>query len=344
MIDLTTSAGFFRRASVWIVISVVAFIVVLTVYLNRQQISAAFFPPKPLPATVAFGILPKFNLDVGFKPQSNVNYKLQTVTGELPALAGEAKVFGISKNVISFSSFDIAKSRAQKLGFINEPIEIGSNKLQFIDPNDSNRVLVLDALNSTINLESNYLTDTSVLAAIPRNIEEAKQTAINFFNSAGVSLSEYPADKIITQNFKVDGGTLVETPSLSTANLIRVDFTRADLDKLPVKSVRADASPVSALVSGGLVVSARYNASPIEKNDFATYPLKRVGKAFEDLKAGRAAYNKAFSGQSLTITSVSLGYLESDTNLDYLMPVYLFNVVGGFSAYVSAVDNSWMQK
>lgn len=343
MIDLTTSAGFFRRASVWIVLSVVALIVILVVYLNRQQIGAAFFPPKPLPATVAFGILPKFNFDVGYKPQSGVSYELQTVTGELPALPGTAKVFGISKNVISFSSFDIAKSRAQKLGFTNTPTEIGSNKLQFVDPNDSNRILVIDALNGTTNLESDYLTNTFILAARPRSIEEAKQTAIDFFNSAGVSLSEYPADKITTRNFKVDAGTLVETSSLSTTNLIQVDFTRADLDKLPVTSAKADANPVSALVSDR-VASVKYDALPIEKNDFATYPLKGVGKAFEDLKAGRAAYNKAFSGNSLTITSVSLGYVESDADLDYLVPVYLFNVVGGFSAYVPAVDNSWMQK
>ena len=102
MIDLTTSAGFFRRASVWIVLSILAFVILLVVYLNRQAIGSTFFPPKPLPATVAFGILPKFNLEQGFKPPAGVSYELQTVTGELPALPSTAKVFKIYKNFIFF--------------------------------------------------------------------------------------------------------------------------------------------------------------------------------------------------------------------------------------------------
>ena len=343
MIDLITSAGFFKRASVWIALGVAAFIVILIVYLNRQNIGAAFFPPKSLPATAAFGILPKFNINAGYKPQGNVHYELQTVTGELPALSSTAKVFNISRNAISFSTFDAIGDRARKLGFTGEPVKF-DNELQFKDSGNNNRVLTVNIQNGNLTLTSAYLTDTASLASKPRSVEEAKNTAINFFKAAGVDLSDFPTDKIKTSNYRVDGNSLVQTTSLSTTNLIRVDFNRTDLDKFPIVPEKMDLNPVSVLVSDRAVVDARYNALAIEKNSFATYPLKGSGLAFEDLKAGHAFYNKTYSGQNLTITSVSLGYMDTDSYVEYLIPVYIFNVVGGFSAYVPAVADSWIQR
>src|SRR3990167_1524503 len=109
MVDLTSSAGFLKRFAIWIVLCIVGLILIIVFYLNRSMIGSALFPAKPLPATIAFGILPKFDLNFGYRPTGNILYNLQTVSGDLPNFPTTAKVFAISQNKASFSAPETIK-------------------------------------------------------------------------------------------------------------------------------------------------------------------------------------------------------------------------------------------
>lgn len=344
MIDLTTSADFLRRSSVGIVLGILGLTAVIVIYMYWGNIKNAISPPKPAPATVAFGILPKFDQSIGFPARAGIPYTIQTVSGELPNLPATAKVFALSKNEPTFGGPAVIKQRAAQLGFSGEPSETIGNMLTFVDSRNSSRKLIIDVLSGDLSLSTDYLINPSILNARPGSVEEAKSTARDFFKSAGLVFEEYPDNKIVTQNFRIDGGNLVEANSLANTNVIQVMYAHADLDKLPVIAAKKIDNNVNATVAKNGIVNAKIINSELIKNKFATYPLKGVTRAFEDLKAGKGDFNDEFNGDGVTVTSVSVGYVEGDKEKGYLTPVYIFNTANGPSAYVDAIEDAWVQK
>lgn len=341
MVDLTASADFFRRFAIWIVVTILGLIVIIALYMNRTAIQNAIFPPKPLPATVAFGILPKFNLESDNKPAGGITYTLQTISGGLPSLPNKAKVFAIAQNQpASFSAPKDAKRKARELGFGEEPIVSGTG-MTFTDANG--RTLITDVISGDMNLTSDYLNDPGVLTSRPASVEAAKSLAQTFLRSAGINFPVYPEEKVTTKFLRLDGGQLTTANSLSEANLIEFNYVMNDLDKIPVYVKDRENNLVSAIVSKDKVVEAKFQPLKIERGLFATYPLKNVETAFADLKSGNAVINKPLTSGNQTITSVDLGYVI-DGSQNYLVPVYVFELGSGALAFVPAVESAWIQQ
>lgn len=343
MIDLTTFADFLRRSSIGIVIGIFGLTAVIIIYMYRGGIKNAISPAKPAPATVAFGILPKYDQNLGFPARAGIAYTIQTVSGEFPNLPMTAKVFALFQNEPTFGGPGIVKQRAVQLGFPSEPLKVSENKMTFVDSRNSARKLTIDVLNGDLSLLTNYLANPSILSTRPVSVEEAKAVTRVFFKSAGLAFDRYPESKIQTQNFRVDGSNLVEANSLANTNVIQVVYGHGDLDKLPVIAAKKTENNVSTIIAKNDVVDAKIVNMDLLKNRFSTYPLKGAVKALEDLKAGRGNFNDKFGGDGLTITSVSIGYVEGDKEKGYLTPVYIFNTASGITAYVDAVDEAWVK-
>ena len=111
----------------------VIIILILLISLGRV-LKNTIFPPKPLPATVAFGKLPKPDLTEGIKPSAGITYKIETISGQLPTLPNTAKVFAIVANESSFGALEKTKTIVSKLGFTQEPQQISGNIYKFQDP------------------------------------------------------------------------------------------------------------------------------------------------------------------------------------------------------------------
>lgn len=341
MIDLTSSADFLRRSSLWIGLTIAGLILLLILYMYRGTIKSSLFPPPAPPPTVAFSKLPKFDSNIGYKAQTG-NFALQTVSGELPILPGSAKVFEIIKDKPSFGASESIKGRALNMGFTKEPAQITGSKMKFLNNSQtSQNTLTMDSLSGDLLLESDYLSNTKIVSSRPKTVEEAKAAAKSFFATAGLNLSNYPESKIETKNWRIDGGNLVESNSLSSANVVEVIYRPSDLDKLPVISAKSSESNISAIVAQNTIVFAKVKNIKIAKNRFATYPLKGVAQAYEDLKSGNAATDRNQTGNDFIVTSISLGYVQSEIENNYLMPVYLFKLDNGITTYVSAVDPRW---
>ena len=304
------------------------------------MIGSALFPAKPLPATIAFGILPKFDLNFGYRPTGNILYNLQTVSGDLPNFPTTAKVFAISQNKASFSAPETIKQKANNLDFNIEPEIVGS-KMTFTDQNG--RTLTADVITGDMELTTVYLNNPDILTTRPDSVERAKEIAQTFLSTVGLNTLNYPEDKVEVKYYRMEGGNLTETSSLSSSNLIKVNYVMGDLDKMPVYSVGADNNSVYALVSGRNVVEAKYQPLNVNKGLFATYPLKSVTGAYEELKSGNAVFNKQLEGNAFTVSSVSLGYVAV-SGTSYLIPVYVFDMGNGLLAFVPAVDNNWIQR
>jgi hypothetical protein len=187
-------------------------------------------------------------------------------------------------------------------------------------------------------LSSNYLINQSVITTSPKNEQASKSIADNFLRNLKIPETDFP--KAQFTKYKVDNGRLTEV--LSLANLIQVNYNRADIDKIPVLVPLQNESNVRVLVTATDVVSANVAAADIQKYKFSTYPLRGVTKAFEDLSAGEAIYNKDLKGNIFMIRSVGLAYLESSEFVPFLQPVYVFKSDDGLEAYVRAISDEFI--
>lgn len=343
MSSLTDASLFSRKAFVWLIIGI-AVVVVFLVFLGIfKNIKNSIFPPPPLPTTVSFGKLPKIDFDRGFGAGANVVWDLQTISGGFENLGDSAKVFALGYEASSFGTTEKMSQRAKAVGFENSPAELSPGVYKFVDANDSNRELTVDSISGNFTLETDYINNQEIIASHPKDEKAAVEVASNFFDDYGISLADYPDDKIVTKKMRLDGTKLSAVNSLAGANLVQVDFLRQDLDNVPVYWYKDNDAGISALVWGREVVYAKANPAPILKQKFASYPLRGTAVAFEDLKGGAGSFNKIVDSKQITILKVSLGYVEDENVDDFLQPVYVFEGLDGLKAYVAAVDEKWLQ-
>ena len=341
MTNLTETASFSRKAFIWVFWLVGAIIFLIILIALGRVVKNTFFPPKPLPATVAFGKLQKLDLEEGIKISKGIDFKIETISGQLPMLPNTVKVFAIAANESSFGALEKTKTIVSKLGFTQEPQQISGNIYKFQDPKGGGTITIDISSNNFI-MEGDYFNNPDIISTRPKSLEDAVELAKDFFHSFGLSLEDFPQDKIQTSTLRLDTGRLTETPSLSSANLVRVNFQRASLDGIDIISPQEKSPPAQALVSQEKVVEAELSKLSFAQNEFATYPLKGTAKAFEQLTSGQGAFNKRPTSENIPIRSVDLAYLEGKNYQNYLQPVYAFKSDDGVIAYVAAVDDAWI--
>lgn len=340
MVNLTEASKFGKRASRWFLVSALIVLATLILIFLGRSVKNALFPPKPPPSTVAFGKLPPLDVSEGVKAKKSINYALETISGDLSALASEAKVFKIALGVSTFGALERTKMTVSSIGF-GEPRRVEGLIAEFVDPDDENRIITIDAISGNFELKSNYVNDLAVVSSRPGSVDEAVSVATRFFNHFGLENEQFPPEKIETTFYKPEGAGLVEVPILSLANLVLVNFTRADIDKIKVISPQDKVSPARALVAKDKVVAAELSKATFALNKFATYPLKGTLRAFEDLKNGKGAFNKQPENNYFAIRDVAIAYLETKKYQEFLQPVYVFKSDRGLIAFVAAVDEVW---
>lgn len=302
----------------------------------------ALFPAAPPPATVAFGKLPRMDLSQGIEAQGKT-FILQTVSGDFPQLAGQAKVFAVGEPEPSFGQLDEIKKRLTSIGFDQQGVEIEPGILRFRSADEGNRTMTVELKTGNFTLDAEIAGRAEILNSRPNSIEDAKNRALAFINTTSGELVDFPKEELEAKFLRVDGTKLTQTDALSSANLVQVNFRRGDLDLLPVIWPREDEPMFYVTVSANEVVYAKMDILAIQKFKFATYPLKGPERAFEDLKAGRAAFMRPVTTSEVTILDVDLGYVESTKNREYLQPVYIFRATDNLLAYVPAVDDLWIE-
>ncbi|GEM_PF-2926283 len=342
MSSLTEAASFSRKAFKWVLVSIGVLLFLVVLFLVGKAIWKAVFPPSPTPPTIAFDKLPVFDLSEGIK-NTGIEFRIETITGDLPVLSSRAKVFRISEGDTTFGRIEKIKTLAAGLGFGKNPRVVGDNLYEFVDSRDEGRVFSIDIMDLNFNLESQFYNDTSVIGRSPGSEKDAIENTYNLFKQYNFDPKNFPENKATTRTLRIDGNKLVEVPSLSGASLIEVSFSRSEIDKLEVITPRQNLATAQALVAASKIVSAKLGKQDIELNKFATYPLKGTQAAFNDLKAGKGAFNKEIGEGAFPIREVTIGYIEGVKHQDYLQPVYLFKSDSGLIAYVNAVSDSFIK-
>lgn len=302
-------------------------------------------PPKELPPTVGFKLLPK----IPFPTQPNVpkSYTLQTVGGQLPTFGDRAKVFFMPNAQASLTAVDRAKEKASALGYVFEPELIDTRRYRWTLTSPLLSTLQMDILTQTFTITTNWSAHPELLTLQQTinatSLIDRTKGRLRSAQSLPDDVNTGPAK---TRLVKSIGGQLVEADSLSDANFIEIDFYRKLIDdKYTSVTARGEEGPIRALVSpDGTILELTQNVYPVEYQIVETYPLLSPDVAWKTLSGGAGYVAQKGTNENAVVRSMSLAYFEPDQELPFYRPVYVFKGDNGFIGLVDAIDPIWIQK
>jgi hypothetical protein len=350
MVNLTQAAYWTRRLLKIGAISLVAIIFLRFTFQIVGSIWRRLNPPPPPPPTVSFGKLPSIKFPEN-KIADKLTFQLETIQGGLPQLGTVGKVFFIPKEGPNLLGLSRASQQAKKLGFISEPQQVDEKIYRWTDDKTPPTVLEIDINTGNFHLKFNYENDQETINSkdLPNN-QQAAQEAKNFLTGQGLLPADLATGSADFVYLRYSPPDLTPVTSFSEAEFIRANLFRADLDGLKILPPNPKNSLVSFLFSGvktlgKRIVEVNYNYYPLEREIFATYPLKTTQSAWQELQGGKGYIANLGEGDKseITIRKVYLAYYDADQPQNFLQPIYVFEGDFNFIGFIPAVDSKWTE-
>ncbi|MEK7504131.1 MAG: hypothetical protein AAB550_01325 [Patescibacteria group bacterium] len=328
-----------RRIVKWGIISVIIIMLIPFVFRIIKSIYLTLLPPAPPAPTVSYGKLPLLNFELAnsaYKPQ----LRLETIEGKLPGLSNVGQVYFVETSRSRILSLDKVKLKARYLGFDREPEALDERTYKFTHPKDPS-VLTVDIISDKLQFRYDWVTNQELYTktlTLPR--EQVVSEAKSFLQSLNLLPADIAESQIKITYLTATPPTLTPAISASEANFARADFYRSDKDGLKFVAPGIESAPIS-IVLGSKIILADYNYSKTIDGDFATYPLRGVQAAWDELVGG-GGYIAKPAANNVAVRKVSLAYFESNLPQRFLQPVYVFEGDGGFTAFVQAISPDYV--
>ena len=332
-------------------IFITAIIVIVLILRVIFFIKETFYPTPPPKPEVAFGKLQSQNFPENTVSQ-NLTYSINTLTGNLPNLDNQLKVYRMRAFQPDLLAVNKFQDKITSIGFERGYTAVSDKVFEW--KSDTNyqgieKRIRFNTINNNFTITSFYTTDEDVLKSenLP-TVADAIDLANDLLNNMQSMPEDIDLEKIKTNLFSIQNGSLVTATSLSNSQIIEVNFFQKDINKLPIFYEKPNQSNISILVGGGgyqeQVVGASFIYQQVSEES-SSYPLKSVNTAFNELKNGHG-YIASYFGTltNISITNVFLAYYISSQVQDFLMPVIVFEGNDGFFAYVPAVKDEWINK
>ena len=345
-----TDATFFGRG-------IVKFgsIALVVMIVGRVLLSAAVaywiatHPEPPPPPTAGFGKLPALNFPVVVDEKKPQAYSLEMPEGKFPSFGDRAKVFLMPKAPPSLLADQKVKALAAQYDFRLTPQVLDSRTYRWSKSQPIEMSLQMDIQNMTFSLTSNFLSRPELLLnnRLPENYE-AVSTLKTLLSGADMLPDDVSTNSGKVTFLKAIGGSLQPAVSLSDADFLQVDLNRTLIDEtFDFFGPDSNRGVISALLSGNLlggvgVVELEYHYFPVDYAQVETYLIRTPDQAWSLVKAGEAYIANKSTQPNAVIRSVKIGYYEDPQEQEYLQPIYVFEGDGGFVAYVSAIDPSFI--
>jgi hypothetical protein len=351
MATLTQTAYYSRQAIKYGSIGLVALLILRGAFLSFRAYWKKAHPPPPPPPTVAFGKLPKLK----FPERNNLpklSFKVETISGSLPKLSSQAKVFFVPQPSSNLLAWDTTKAWAKQLGFSREPEAVDKFAYRFTSETAPPTTLEVNVLSKNFHLYYDWKSDLEILSqGNPSQEKEAIALARGFLQGAGALTDDLTKGSAEVIYLKYKDGNLTKALFFSEANFVKVNLFRQDLDNLKI----LPANPKDANISVTLgptasrnrgIIEVRYTHAPVSQANFATYPLKEVGVAWTQLTEGKAFIASLGNNPEgkITIRNAYLAYYDSEEAQNFLQPVVAFEGDNDFYAYVPAVNDTWLEQ
>jgi hypothetical protein len=349
MPTLTTVTSKTKSTLKWLSISLVYLSILFVVTKIGIAIKERLAPTPPPPPTLAFGKLPSISFPKG-EIDRKLTYSLDTITGFLPTVPYQVKVYKMEHIKPQYLALDNARRRTSNVGFRSSEINLSKYWYRWTNEGYPFREITLNIFSPEFTLSSPFLSDplAARFATNFPNQTSAINTAVEFLSG----MSSFPNDIDLTRtktlSYSITDSILTPVANISRTQVTRVDFFQQALDQLPIYYPNATTSTINLLVASiqnqQIVIGANFTYQPISKSAY-TYPIKTSSQAFSELKAQKAYIASYFgSTTNVAIKNVSLGYYIGKEKQDYVMPIVVFEGNDGFFAYVSAVRDEWIGK
>lgn len=351
MANLTETAYYTRKTIKFGFIFLIAFLLIRGIAIASVNYWKEKNPPPPPLPTVAFGKLPAIKFpDKG--PNPPFTPRLETVDNKLPGFPEAINVYFIPQKTSDLFTWERAKSWAEQMGFINEPEKTDEYNFIYRLSSPYLTTLKTNVISSNFTYSVEYQDDLTL--AGKKNAPEKTQ-AINeankFLQTANAFTSSLEAGTQETIYFSFNPPKLEKAAALSEADFTLVNFFRGNINNLKVLPPNPEKSLVSILVSGAIepakkILEANYIHYPINEQTSATYPLKPVSLAWEELQKGQAYladFGQNYDGQ-VVVRNVYLAYFDPPDDQRFLQPIYVFEGDREFSAYIPALDSKFIEE
>lgn len=346
MATLTQTAITTRKALKYGAILLVAIFILKTAWGVGQDIWRRINPPPPPPPTVAFGKLPKLKFPEKETPE--LTYRLETIQGALPTLSDIDRVYFMPQSPPNLLALDRAKEKARQMGFSGQSENIGGTNYRWTTSTTPPTTLEMEINSGNFYLRYQYENDQELL--VQKNLptdEEAAREAKAFLQTNDLLTEDLATGSAEFNYLKYTPPNLVPAISLSEADFVRVNLFRADLNGLRIFPPNPKEALVSFLFSGNRergkrIIEINYTYYPIDHNTSATYPLKPINTAWQELQTGEGYIaNLGQNDKDITIRQIYLTYYDSEEPQTFLQPIYVFQGDNNFYGYVSAIAPEW---
>jgi hypothetical protein len=312
------------------------------------------FPPPPTPPNACFGPLGTLPL-MQNKPESSLNYVLETPEGSLPTFGEKMNVYFMPQYLAGISNEDVAKSKARALGFdpngkkLHENIQ---NVYLFQKPSEPS-TLTMNIINGIFSISYDVYAKPTAVVGTPLSAELAISKVQSILTAANLNHPDLTG-AIKTEYIKYDNGQYKVADSLSDANLIKVNiFRKLFEDKYPSMTPDPNQGNIWMLLNGdtnGNIIAGEYRYFPVDESKVcpdgsaATYPIKTAQQAWDELISGKGyiANLGSVKGGEVKIRKVYLAYFDAGQYVEFYQPIIVFEGVdNGFVAYVPAVTDDY---
>ncbi len=355
MANLTEISIASRKLFIWTIFLIIGYFIFKFFFnVAAEYYKASNPPPVPLP-NVRFNKLPHPQFTNISRSSSGLKFSLKNISGRPPETTSAAKVYFMPKKAPSLLSIERAQKFAVKLGFETEPDNIEKTIYYFTSQKEKEiaRYLKLDTTTLNFNLKYDYQNNPQVFDQVfIRSKEQAINEVKNFLKSSSAFDSSILEGKITTDLLKYDSiqKKFLSATSLSTANTLRINFFRNDLDGWKILPSSFSQSPCYVLYTPSAfltdnILEIGYTFWPIDESNFATYPLRSGQMAWQDLVDGYALVvnMKNNTDEEIVVRNIYLAYYDSEIPQNYLQPIFVFEGDNDFVAYLPAIINEWLE-
>ncbi len=286
-------------------------------------------------------------------PSSRFTYIIDTVEGEPITSTETAKIFFLPKAKFQFGYKEKISIMAKKLGFegVGLDYRLAQNNTEAIF-SDSKRKLRIDINNFNFKFDQDITRSPELFEVNGTPIkEEAQNRAIDFlksFDRHPDDLAKGTMKVIFLQYDKVSSQTAVIGDNHG-ANMVEVDFYRAEIDQSPIVSPTFfNSQNYVTMVHTGQdykVVSSQIQFFEKSEEQFGIYPVIDGKTAFEKLATGSGyiVAGATSTQKQIPITDMFVAYYDPNVYQEYLQPVYVFmNPKLNFVGYVPAVTDEYL--
>lgn len=314
-----------------VVIIVIALIFQLAMYIQKVYFT------KPIPPDEGFGKLPS----LGFSSESNISYRINTLTGFLPIFPDRVKVYKIIKPEINLLTLGTVRGKLKDQGFSQNEKKLTELEYQWEHKDDPTKVIKYNIQWNDFDITSNFYSNESVILRINFPDEnEAKSMVTKFLEKVigDISLLDIEASGIFYE--KIQDGKLIQVADKSLAQVYRITIVYKPIDEMQIFFDDANDFQMSFFVAGGRaepqIVEAHFNNRVFDLSRLSTYPLKTAEASYQDLIEGRTKRFELATQPSSDITDVFLAYYLGSSQGEYLFPIVVFQGKN-FYSYVEAV-------